>query len=112
MVNVGREPGTQIYTTPDFEQVKPMISSMSSMTTGVTESHPISFDQSLHLLHYCRLLYKTISMMNQNVRVAALRQTDYFVNWLFQMLEELEAKVNISSDPYNDKQQRMKNVLR
>lgn len=112
MVNVGREPGTQIYSTPELDSTKPMISSMSSMTTGVPDQQPLSFDQSLHLLHYCRLLYKTINMMNQNARVAALRQTDYFVNWLFQTMEELEVKVQISSDPYNDKQQRMKNVLR
>ena len=112
MVNVGREPGTQIFTTLEIDSAKPMISSMSSMTTGVTDNQPITFDQSLHLLHYCRLLYKTINMMNQNVRVVALRQTDFFVNWLFQMLDELDMKVNLCSDPYNDKQQRMKNVLR
>lgn len=111
MVNVGRELGTQVYTTPEVES-KQMIGSMSSMTTGVSDQQPITFDQSLHLLHYCRLLYKTINMMNQNSRIVVLRQTDYFVNWLFQMMEDLEARIQLCADPYNEKQQKMRNVLR
>jgi hypothetical protein len=67
----------------------PMIGSMSSMTTNVPDQISITFEQSLHLLHYCRLLYKLINMMNQNSRVVSLRQTDYFINWLFQMLDDL-----------------------
>ena len=50
--------------------------------------------------------------MTQNARLAALRQSDYLSNWLFQSMDELENKVQLNFDPYNDKQQRMKNVIR
>jgi hypothetical protein len=59
------------------------------MTTNIPDQLSITFDQSLHLLHYCRLLYKLINMMNQNARIVHLRQIDYFINWLFQMLDDL-----------------------
>jgi hypothetical protein len=89
-----------------------MLGSVSTTATNIADQITITFDQSLSILHYCRLVYKLINMMNQNARVAALRQTDYFINWLFHILEDLEIKSQLYVDPHNDKQVKMKTVLR
>lgn len=51
----------------------------------------------MYLLHYCRLLYKTVGLMNKASRVAMLNfngcpLSDCYSNWLLDSLEDLEQR--------------------
>jgi hypothetical protein len=69
----------------------------------------MTFDESLYLLHYCRLLYKTIGLMNNIGRAAMLRVTDCYVNWLLDTLDDVERRTTLLDG--SERQRKLKGVL-
>jgi hypothetical protein len=47
----------------------------------------------VQLLHYCRLIYKSISIMLKNLKGMNLKIADTYTNWLLDMLDEIGEKI-------------------
>jgi hypothetical protein len=86
--------------------------SSGSTTASLSDPSALTFDESLQLLHYCRLIYKTVSLIKGSTRMSSLRELDYFTNWLLFMIEDLEAKVQLNMDVTNTRHIKLKSVLK
>lgn len=82
-------------------------SGVTSTTSG-SEAGMMNFDEGLQMLHYCRLLYKSIGLINKCSRVAMLKLVDYYINWLLDMLNDVMQRTPIDG---SDRQKKLKNVL-
>jgi hypothetical protein len=60
------------------------------------------------MLHYCRLLYKTIGLITKSNRVALLKLVDYYTNWLLDTLDDLQDRTPTDG---SDRQKKLKGVL-
>lgn len=53
----------------------------------------VTFQECVQLLHYCRLVYKTVLVINKSLRALNLKIADYYTTWLLDMLDELSEKI-------------------
>ena len=77
-------------------------------TTSSSEVGMLSFDEGLQMLHYCRLIYKSIGLISKCNRVALLKLTDYYVNWLLDTLNDVQQRTPADG---SDRQKKLKGVL-
>ena len=92
-----------------------MIISVSS-SKEVTPSNiifgSISFAQCVHLLHYCRLVYKCVSLaLKEN---CYLECNTYLSNWLLGIIKEIsnkQAEVRFDGDRASERKKKLKDVI-
>lgn len=55
-------------------------------TTSSSEFGVLNFEEGLQMLHYCRLIYKSVCLIHKLNRAQLLKLADYYINWLFEVL--------------------------
>lgn len=65
------------------------------MASGKVMVAPMNFQECVQLLHYCRLIYKSVCIANRNLRNLNMKMVDVYSNWLLDMLDEINDKIEI-----------------
>jgi hypothetical protein len=87
-----------------------IFSQASGVTTATSSSEMgiVNFEEGLQMLHYCRLLYKTVGLISKSNRVAVLKLVDYYINWLLDTIDDLQERTPADG---SDRQKKLKGVL-
>ena len=77
-------PAVQRTTAPEVssKQVEQKQLSPMRRIPGKLILAPLSFQECVQLLHYCRLIYKSICIMNKSLRSLQMKLADTYSNWL------------------------------
>jgi len=106
-------PGNMLNSTFLHENLKSKLNIFSqasgvTTTTSSSEIGTMSFDEGLQMLHYCRLIYKSIGLISKCSRVALLQLVDYYINWLLDTLNDVLQRTPADG---SDRQKKLKVVL-
>jgi hypothetical protein len=106
-------PGQMINSASVHENLKSKLNIFTqasgiTSTTSCSEMGMINFDEGLQMLHYCRLLYKTIGLIHKINKAALMKLVDYYINWLLDTLDDLQERTPADG---SDRQKKLKGVL-
>jgi hypothetical protein len=80
--------------TVSYKQIEPQKLSPLRRVSGKLITTAITFQECVQLLHYFRLIYKTLIIMTKNLRNMNLKIVDTYSNWLLDILEEISDKID------------------